>query len=324
MTEKFKILVTRKWPKKVEEKLLSTFDTTLNVEDKPLSEAELIEGMRSYDALLPTVTDPITDKIISTQDRKVKIIGNFGVGFNNIDIDSAKNNKVVVTNTPEVLTDCTADIAMLLMLGVARRGSEGEFHVRKKEWSGWRPTHMMGTKVTGKTLGLIGMGRIAQAMAHKSHFGFNMKIIFFDPYFDNAEVIKKFGATKLSSIDEVLSQADFVSLHCPSTKETKGLINKETISKMKNSAYLINTARGDIVNESELVEALKEERIMGAGLDVYEKEPSVEKDLISLKNVFLLPHLGSATNETREAMGMRVFDNISAFFNNKEPLDRVV
>jgi len=324
MTEKFKILVTRKWPKKVEEKLLSTFDTTLNVEDKPLSEAELIEGMKSYDALLPTVTDPITDKIISTQGRKVRIIGNFGVGFNNIDIDSAKNNNVVVTNTPEVLTDCTADIAMLLMLGVARRGSEGEFHVRKKEWAGWRPTHMMGTKVTGKTLGLIGMGRIAQAMAHKSHFGFNMKIIFFDPYFDNAEVIKKFGATKLSSIDEVLSQADFVSLHCPSTKETKGLMNKKTISKMKKSAYLINTARGDIVNESELVEALKEKRIMGAGLDVYEKEPSVEKDLISLKNVFLLPHLGSATKETREAMGMRVFDNISAFFNNKEPLDRVV
>ena len=280
MTEKFKILVTRKWPKNVEEKLLSTFDTTLNVEDKPLSEAELIEGMKSYDALLPTVTDPINDKIISTQDRKVKIIGNFGVGFNNIDIDSAKNNKVVVTNTPEVLTDCTADIAMLLMLGVARRGSEGEFHVRKKEWAGWRPTHMMGTKVTGKTLGLIGMGRIAQAMAHKSHFGFNMKIIFFDPYFDNAEVIKKFGATKLNSIDEVLSQADFVSLHCPSTKETKGLMNKKTISKMKKSAYLINTARGDIVNESELVEALKEKRIMGAGLDVYEKEPSVEKDLI--------------------------------------------
>ena len=213
---------------------------------------------------------------------------------------------------------------MLLMLGVARRGSEGEFHVRKKEWTGWRPTHMMGTKVTGKTLGLIGMGRIAQAMAHKSHFGFNMKIIFFDPYFDNVEIIKKFEATKLGSIDEVLSQADFVSLHCPSTKETRGLINKETISKMKKSAYLINTARGDIVNESELVEALKEERIMGAGLDVYEKEPSVEQDLINLKNVFLLPHLGSATNETREAMGMRVFENLMAFFNNQEPRDRIV
>ena len=169
-----------------------------------------------------------------------------------------KNNNIVVTNTPEVLTDCTADIAMLLMLGVARRGSEGEFHIRKKEWSGWRPTHMMGTKVTGKTLGLIGMGRIAQAMAHKSHFGFNMKIIFFDPYFDNDEVMKKFEATKLNSIDEVLSQADFVSLHCPSTKETKGLINKETISKMKKSAYLINTARGDIVNEKDLVEIQKD------------------------------------------------------------------
>ena len=324
MTEKFKVLVTRKWPRKVEEKLLTTFDVTLNVEDKPLSEDQLIEGMKSYDALLPTVTDPITDKIISTSDKKVKIIGNFGVGFNNIDIDSAKRNSIVVTNTPEVLTDCTADIAMLLMLGVARRGSEGEFHIRKKEWTGWRPTHMMGTKVTGKTLGLIGMGRIAQAMAHKSHFGFNMKIIFFDPYFENDEVMKKFEATKLNSIDEVLSEADFVSLHCPSTKETKGLMNKETISKMKTSAYLINTARGDIVNESDLVEALKEEKIMGAGLDVYEEEPSVHKDLSRLKNVFLLPHLGSATTETREAMGMRVFENIQAFFNNKEPIDRVV
>ena len=183
---------------------------------------------------------------------------------------------------------------------------------------------MMGTKVTGKTLGLIGMGRIAQAMAHKSHFGFGMQIIFYDPYFNNEEIIKKFNATKVSSIDEVLSRSDFVSLHCPSTKETKGLINKETISKMKSSAYLINTARGDIVNENELVIALKEKIIKGAGLDVYEKEPEVNKDLLQLKNVFLLPHLGSATSETREAMGFRVFENISAFFNNKEPIDRVV
>ncbi len=230
MTEKFKILVTRKWPKKVEEKLLSTFDTTLNVEDKPLSESELIEGMKSYDALLPTVTDPITDKIISTPDKRVKIIGNFGVGFNNIDIDSAKNNNIVVTNTPEVLTDCTADIAMLLMLGVARRGSEGEFHVRKKEWNGWRPTHMMGTKVTGKTLGLIGMGRIAQAMAYKAHHGFKMRIVFYDPYIDTNN-LKGLDATSFGSIDELLSESDFVSLHCPSTNETKGLINFELLSR---------------------------------------------------------------------------------------------
>ena len=323
MTEKFKILVTRKWPKKVEEKLLSTFDTTLNVEDKPLSESELIEGMKSYDALLPTVTDPVTDKIISTPDKKVKIIGNFGVGFNNIDIDSAQNNNIVVTNTPEVLTDCTADIAMLLMLGVARRGSEGEFHIRKKEWSGWRPTHMMGTKVTGKTLGLIGMGRIAQAMAHKAHHGFKMRIIFYDPYIDN-DNLKGLNATSFGSIDELVSESDFVSLHCPSTTETQGLINYELLSKMKKNAYLINTARGDIVNESDLAKALNDGVIKGAGLDVYEKEPEVLEELIHLKNVFLLPHLGSATEETREAMGMRVFDNITSFFNGGEPLDRVV
>ena len=324
MMQKFKILVTRKWPKKVEESLVATFDTTLNVDDKPLSESELIEAMKSYDALLPTVTDPITDRIISTPDRQVKIIGNFGVGFNNIDIDSAKSNNIVVTNTPEVLTDCTADIAMLLLLGVARRGSEGEFHIRKKEWVGWRPTHMMGTKITDKTLGLFGMGRIAQAMAYKAHFGFRMKIIFYDPYFNDEEIIKKFKAERCENIDDLFSNSDFVSLHCPSTKETKGIINYKTISKMKKTSYLINTARGDIVVEDDLVKALNEELIMGAGLDVYEAEPKVNEGLLKLKNVFLLPHLGSATTETREAMGMRVYENILAFFDNKEPRDRVV
>ena len=280
MTQKFKILVTRKWPKKVEKSLTATFDTTLNVEDKPLSESELIEAMKSYDALLPTVTDPITDKIISTPDRKVKIIGNFGVGFNNIDIDSAKSNNIIVTNTPEVLTDCTADIAMLLLLGVSRRGSEGEVHGRKKEWVGWRPTHMMGTKITDKTLGLFGMGRIAQAMAHKAHFGFRMKIIFYDPYFNDEETIKKFNAERCENIDDLFSNSDFVSLHCPSTKETKGIINYETISKMKKTSYLINTARGDIVVEDDLVKALNEDLIMGAGLDVYEAEPKVNEGLL--------------------------------------------
>ena len=213
---------------------------------------------------------------------------------------------------------------MLLMLGVSRRGSEGEFHVRKKEWNGWRPTHMMGTKVTGKILGLIGMGRIAQAMAQKAHFGFGMKILFFDPYFNNQEIIEKFSAKSCSTIEEVLSSSDFISLHCPSTKETKGLINSSTLKKMKSSAYLINTARGDIVVESDLVDALKNRTIKGAGLDVFESEPSVHPELIKLKNVFLLPHLGSATEETREAMGMRVFDNVTDYFNQKEPKDRVI
>ena len=323
MTQKFKVLVTRKWPKKVEEELQLNFETTLNESDTPLSENELIEAMQNYDALLPTVTDRISDTILSVANKKVKIVGNFGVGFNNIDIDSAKKNNLVVTNTPEVLTDCTADIAMLLMLGVARRGSEGEFHVRKKEWSGWRPTHMMGTKITGKTLGLIGMGRIAQAMAHKAHHGFKMKILFYDPYV-KSENLDNLSATSCESIEKLLSKSDFVSLHCPSTKETQGLINYETLKKMKESAYLINTARGDIVIENDLVKALKDNIIKGAGLDVYQKEPEVNEELLKLKNVFLLPHLGSATEETREAMGMRVLSNIQAFFNGDEPKDRVI
>ena len=324
MTQKFKVLVTRKWPSSVEKKLEENFDVTLNESDIPMTENQLIEAINNYDAVLPTVTDSISNKIISSSNRKAKIIGNFGVGFNNIDIESAKNNGVVVTNTPEVLTDCTADIAMLLLLGVSRRASEGEFHVRKKEWSGWRPTHMMGTKVTGKTLGLVGMGRIAQAVAYKAYFGFNMKIFFFDPYFNNNNIIKKFNATPCKTIDDLLTNSDFVSLHCPSTDETKGLINIETLTKMKKSSYLINTARGDVVVENDLVEALERGLIKGAGLDVFEGEPNVNSKLLDFKNVFLLPHLGSATEETREAMGMRVFTNIRDFFDGKEPTDRVV
>tara|TARA_X000001036_G_C20657464_1_gene797577 strand:+ start:19 stop:993 length:975 start_codon:yes stop_codon:yes gene_type:complete len=324
MTQKFKVLVTRKWPKPVEDKLKETFDVKLNENDVSLTQEQLKEAIDNYDALLPTVTDSISNDIISSENRRAKIIGNFGVGFNNIDIESAKKNEVVVTNTPEVLTDCTADIAMLLLLGVARRGSEGEHHVRNKEWQGWRPTHMMGTKVTGKTLGLIGMGRIAQAVAFKAHFGFKMKIIFFDPYFKNNEIIEKFNAESCNSSEELLKKSDFVSLHCPSTKETKGLINYDSLSKMKETSYLINTARGDIVVEEDLVKALNNKIIKGAGLDVFEAEPKVNAGLLNLKNVFLLPHLGSATEETREAMGMRVFSNLVDFLNGKEPQDRVV
>ena len=324
MMQNYKVLVTRKWPSPVERKLEESFNVTLNKDDVPMSEEQLLEAIDNYDALLPTVTDKISDKIISSKNRKVKIIGNFGVGFNNIDIESAKKNGVIVTNTPEVLTDCTADIAMLLLLGVARRASEGEYHVREKEWKGWRPTHMMGTKITGKTLGLVGMGRIAQAMAFKAHFGFKMNISFYDPYFKDENIIKKFNAKPMSSLEELLGVSDFVSLHCPSTEETKGLINLSNLSKMKKSSYLINTARGDIVVEEDLVLALENQTIKGAGLDVYEAEPKVNQKLLKFKNVFLLPHLGSATEETREAMGMRVLNNISQFFDGKEPADRVV
>ena len=255
---------------------------------------------------------------------KARIIGSYGVGFNHIDLDAARQRELVVTNTPEVLTDCTADTAMTLLLMVARRAGEGERHVRNKEWTGWRPTHMMGTKVTGKKLGLIGMGRIAKAMAHKAHFGFGMEIIYTDPYPPPEELVKSLQAQRRDTAEDVLREADFVSLHCPGGKETYHLINKERLAMMKPGAFLINSARGDVVDQSALIEALNNGAIAGAGLDVFEGEPAVPDELLSLDNVVLFPHLGSASRETRVAMGMRVVENLEAFFNGQAPRDRVV
>ncbi len=317
------VVVTRKWPEAVEKELKRHFDVRLNKSDKPMSVAQLQRALRTADALLPTVTDKISDEVLSVSGKRARIIGNFGVGYNNIDIAAAKREGLAVTNTPEVLTDCTADIAMTLMLSVARRGGEGERHVRNKKWTGWRPTHMMGAKVTGKTLGLIGFGRIAQAMAHKAHHGFGMKIVFFDPYLADKKAAKAVKGVSRSSIDAVLKEADFVSLHCPSTPETRRLINATKLKKMKKSAFLINTARGDVVDEKALVKALKTGAIAGAGLDVFEAEPKVTAALLKMENAVLFPHLGSATLETREAMGFRVVDNIKAFFKGKRPKDRV-
>ena len=289
-----------------------------------MSVAELQEALKTADAVCPTVSDAINAEVLSAEPMQCKILGNFGVGFNHIDLGAARDRKLVVTNTPEVLTDCTADIAMILMLMVARRAGEGERHVRNKKWTGWRPTHMIGTKVTGKTLGLVGMGRIARAMAHKAHHGFGMRIIYTDPYPPPEEIVTDLKAEARDSIEDVLKEADFVSLHCPGGKETYHLINKERISLMKPGAFLINSARGDVVDPAALITALKNRTIAGAGLDVYEGEPKVQDELLTMENVVLLPHLGSATMETRVAMGMRAIDNVQDFFEGKEPPDRVV
>jgi lactate dehydrogenase-like 2-hydroxyacid dehydrogenase len=303
--------------------LKELYDVQLNEEDQPMSAEELKQALRSADAVLPTVTDPITAEVLSVEPLRCKILGNFGVGFNHIDIDAAKARGLVVTNTPDVLTDCTADIAMLLMLSVARRGMEGDRHVRQGEWTGWRPTHMMGTKITGKTLGLIGMGRIAQAMARKAHHGFGMKIIFTDPYPPAQSVIDGLQAEMVDSVEDVLRQADFVSLHCPGGKETYHLLNSERLALMKPSAYLINSARGDVVDNQALIEALKNRSIAGAGLDVFEGEPKLDLGFLELDNAVLLPHLGSATLETRVAMGNRVLENLEAFFNGTPMGDQI-
>lgn len=324
MTRKPRILVTRRWPDAVERVLAERFETTFNQNDVAMDGQALSDALRSFDAVLPTVSDRLPASLFEAPGITAKIIGNYGVGYNHIDVASAKRCGIVVTNTPGVLTDCTADIAMSLLLSVARRAGEGEREIRSGQWTGWRPTHMIGTKVTGKTLGIIGFGRIGKAMAKRCHFGFDMDVVFYNrSKIDPAEA-ERYGARQVDTVDEVLAVADFVSLHCPGGGENRHLIDARRLSLMKPEAYLINTARGDVIDENALISALETGVIRGAGLDVYEAEPTVPPRLAALENVVLLPHLGSATQETRTAMGMKVVENITAFFDGKQPADRVV
>jgi lactate dehydrogenase-like 2-hydroxyacid dehydrogenase len=318
-----KVVITRKLPAAAEERAKKLFDVELNASDVPLDAAALARAMREADGLLPCVADKITAELLATPGRKAKIVANYGVGYNNIDVVAAKANGVVVTNTPDVLTEDTADLALTLMLMTARRAGEGEREVRGGKWTGWRPTHMLATQVNGKTLGLIGIGRIGRAVARRAHLGFGMKIIYHDPYPLSEAEAQALGAERKESIEAVLNASDFVSLHCPATPETRHLMNAARFAQMRKGSILINTARGDVVNENDLIAALTAGTIGGAGLDVFEKEPSVPAALVAMENVVLLPHLGSATTETRVAMGMRAIDNLEAFFGGTAPRDRV-
>ena len=318
------VVVTRRLPAPVEEQLAREFQARLNPDDHPFTPAELQEALRSADGVVPTVSDRVSADTLSVEPLRARILANFGVGFNHIDVSAAQARGLVVTNTPDVLTDDTADEAILLMLMVARRAGEGERHVRTGAWTGWRPTHMLGTRLSGKVLGLIGMGRIGRAVAKRAHHGFAMRVMFHDPYPPPAEVVTELGAERQRSVEDVLREADFVSIHSPATPETRHLINAARLALMRPTAFLINTARGDIVDEAALVTALERGQIAGAALDVYEQEPRVTPGLLKLDNVVLLPHLGSATQETRVAMGMRALDNLKAFFAGATPRDRVV
>jgi len=318
------VVVTRRLPAPVEQRLAQEFDARVNQDDHSFTTAELREALRGADALVPTVSDRITAQTLAVEPLRARILANFGVGYNHIDVAAAKARGLVVTNTPDVLTDDTADDAIMLMLMVARRAGEGERHVRSGTWTGWRPTHMLGTKVSGKTLGLIGLGRIGRAVARRAHQGFGMRVVFHDPYPPPANVVADLAAEPKATVEDVLREADFVSLHSPATPETRHLMNAERLALMRPTAFLINTARGDIVDEAALVAALERRQIAGAALDVYEKEPLVTPALLTMENVVLLPHLGSATQETRVAMGMRALDNLMAFFAGTAPRDRVV
>jgi lactate dehydrogenase-like 2-hydroxyacid dehydrogenase len=318
------VVVTRRLPEPVEKELSREFDVRLNRDDRPLGPDGLQEALRNADALLCTVTDRLTAEVLGVEPRRARLLANFGVGFNHIDTEAAKARGLAVSNTPDVLTEATADIAITLLLMASRRTGEGERHVRAGAWTGWRPTHMLGTQVSGKVLGLVGMGRIARAVARRAHHGFGMRVIFHDPYPPTAAEAAALGAEPRASLEQVLEEADFVSLHCPATPETRHLMNRERLRRMRPSAILINTARGDVVDEAALVEALSNGTITAAGLDVFEKEPQVSPALLAMENVVLLPHLGSATQETRIAMGMRALENLRLFFSGAPLRDRVV
>lgn len=319
-----KVLLTRRWPASVETKLQQRYQLSLNHDDHPFSSEELKYALQHYDAVCPSVCDSLPAELLSIVPKRCKILANFGVGFNHIDIATAKQQSLIVTNTPGVLTESTADIAMTLLLMSARRGAEGDRLVRSGQWTGWCPTHMMSSDVTGATLGLIGFGRIAQAMARKAHHGFGMNILYFKPTPAEQAVVDELHAIRCPSIEALLPQSDFVSLHCPGGAETRHLINQTTLGLMKPTAHLINTARGDVVDSAALIKALQDKSIAGAGLDVYEGEPSINPGFLSLENVSLLPHLGSATIATRTAMGEKVLANLEAYFAGEALPDRVV
>ncbi|MFL5239831.1 MAG: 2-hydroxyacid dehydrogenase [Rhizomicrobium sp.] len=316
------VLVTRRLPEAVEARLTAQFRTMLSESDEPVRRDALEAAMREHDALLTTITDRIDAALIASEGRRVRIIANFGTGTDHIDVDAARRAGIVVTNTPDALTEAAAEMTILLMLMAARRAGEGERVLRAGEWEGWGPTHMIGQGLAGRTLGLVGFGRIAQRTAAKAR-GLGMSVRYFSRSRAPAEVETELGATPAESLAALAAEADVLSLHVPGGPATRHLIDREMLTRMKPTAILVNTARGSVVDEAALAEALAERRIGAAGLDVYEREPEVEPMLLLLPNVVLLPHLGSATIEARTAMGMQAADNLEDYFSGRQPRNRV-
>lgn len=319
-----RVLVTRRWPAAVEAQLAEKFNVTLNTNDQPLDAVAIRHAVTNYDAVLPTVTDKICARALDVSKPKAKILANYGVGYSHIDTDKAVGHGMTVTNTPDVLSECTADLAMTLMLMIARRAGEGEREVRAGDWTGWRPTHLVGAKVSGKTLGIIGFGRIGQEMARRAHHGFGMKIVVQNRSRVSQDILDHFNAVQVDTVEDLLPLSDFVSLHCPGGDANRGLINGARLDLMREDAFLINTARGEVIDENALTQALMFNTIGGAALDVFDGEPKINPTLAQCDNLVMLPHLGSATRESREAMGFRVIDNLTDFFEGREPRDRVI
>lgn len=314
-----KITVTRRLPEPVEADIRERFDATWLPEDAGAD--GIAHALQHADGILCTVTDPLSASVLAKTVR-CRILANFGVGTDHIDLAAAARHGLVVTNTPGVLTDATADLTLALILMVLRRAGEGERLVRARRWTGWSPTQLLGRDVTGRVLGVIGMGRIGQAVARRAAQGFGMSILYHSPRPVDPTALAGIPA-RGCSLDRLLAESDIVSLHCPATPETTGLIDARRLARMRADAVLINTARGAIVDEEALAEALEQGRLAGAGLDVYAAEPRVPERLRRLEQVVLLPHLGSATIEARTAMGRMAVENLSAFFAGGPVLHRV-
>ncbi|MCW8835467.1 MAG: D-glycerate dehydrogenase [Rhodospirillales bacterium] len=317
------VVVTRKLPDVIETRMMELFDARLNLADKPFSKNELMEAVKDADVLVPTVTDRIDASVLAAAGPNLRLVANYGVGVDNIDLASARSKGITVTNTPGVLTEDTADMAMALILAVPRRIAEGERVMRTGDWPGWSPTWMLGHRINGKRLGIVGMGRIGQAVARRAR-AFGMAIHYHSRRPISEQVEQELEATYWESLDQMLARVDIVSVNCPHTPATYHLLSARRLKLLQPHAYVINTSRGEVIDENALTRMLENRQIAGAGLDVFENEPAVNPKLLNLDSVVLLPHMGSATIEGRISMGEKVLVNIQTFIDGHTPPDRVI
>lgn len=318
-----RVIVTRHLMPSVEQRISELFEAELNTDDTPFTREQLIAAMQDCDVLVPTVTDRIDADMIAAAGDRLKLIASFGAGIEHIDIEAAAKRKIIVTNTPSVFTDDTADIAMAGIIGVPRRIREGVGLVRSGKWTGWAPSGLLGRKLGGKVLGIVGMGRIGQAVAHRAR-AFGLEIAYTNRKRLPEAVERMLGARFVPQLDDLIAEADILTLHCPLTDETRGMIDARRIALMKPGSSIINTARGELIDHEALIAALKSGQLAGAGLDVYPDEPNVDKRLLRIPNVMTLPHIGSATAEGREASGEKVIANIRFWMDGHRPPDQVL
>ncbi len=323
LKKKPKVFITRRLPRKIETRMMELFDTTLNEKDVLLNEEELINVFKNYDIIVPSIADNISDRVINSASSSTKLIANFGAGIDHIDLESAKTKQIIVTNTPGLLAEDTADLVLALILALPRRLYEGSKVVAEGKWNGWSPTKMLGGRINGKRLGIIGMGRIGQAIAKRAK-AFGISIHYNNRKKLHSQIEETVEATYWKNLDEMIKRMDILSINCPLTKETRGLMSAERLSLMMPNSYIINSSRSEIIDEKALARLIKDKKIAGAGLDVFSSEKKRNIELLNLPNTILIPHMGSATVEGRIEMGEKVIINIKTFIDGHNPPNRII